>query len=281
MEQFPVRELSISLTVGLGILRMSLFMSEEESNERLNDPRNVLSRVNRETSAPVTEDQSPGLVIPDISSESTGDAPDVEQASDPSNLTEQNQSASSDIPREIDPTVELRLSKIINGDSGTVGRKAGIRNRTNEENASIALMGMLLGGRATEDMTGVGGPQQHVLKEGYTGPVPHGQKKAPKDELLDEIYGQAREVTNRTFTKLIKSLDLIDDPNHRLQDIKDPAKLVGVAKSLSGIIKDVTPKDSNTNEGGVHFHIYRPEQNTEADYETIEVGKDGSVTVSA
>jgi hypothetical protein len=259
---------------------MSLFMSEEESNNRLNDPRNVLSRVNRETSAPITEDQSPGLVIPDISIESTGDDAGVEQTSDPSN-TEQNQSTSSDISRGIDPTVELRLSKIISGDSGTVGRKAGIRNRTNEENASIALMGMLLGGKATEDMTGVGGPQQHVLKDGYTGSVAHSQKRAPKDELLDEIYGQAREVTNRTFTKLIKSLDLIDDPNHRLQDIKDPAKLVGVAKSLSGIIKDVTPKDSNTNEGGVHFHIYRPEQNTESDYDVIEVGKDGSVTVSA
>jgi hypothetical protein len=55
--------------------------------------------------------------------------------------------------------------------------------------------------------------------------------------------------------------------------------MIQVAKGLSGIIKDVTPKDSDGQEGGVHFHIYRPEQNEESHYEVVEVGSDGAVSV--
>lgn len=247
-----------------------MFLSDEEASRRLNDPRNLLSRVDRAPSTPLPAAEPDAPVIPDI-----------EEDLSESIKSPIKESASSE-PKELcDPTMLLQLDKIIaNGDSRP-GRKPGIRNRTVEENGSIGLMSHLLGGSATEKLVGVDPTMQHIIKDGYTSSVQHTKKLAPKDELLDEIYSQGREVTSRAFKKLITSLDLIDDPQHRLQDIKDITKLVGVAKGLSGIVKDMTPKEAGPQEGNVHFHIYAPERNTEDAYEVVEVGKDGAVTVSA
>lgn len=252
-----------------------MFISEEESHRRLNDPRNVLTQVDRGgVSAPVPE--LPDSVLPAL--------PD---STSPLETPEQEESSQSrDSSSELDPTLLLKMAQAIESGDARPGRKAAIRNRSIEENASIALTSILLGNGPTQEMFGTDASVQNALTHGFTGSgTRYGNakqvKKAPKEELLDEIYNQGREVSNRAFKKLIKSLDLIDGPQGpSLHDIKDITKLTRVAKDLSGIIKDVTPKEGNLDSGGVHFHIYAPEQNAEEHYDTVEVNRDGSVSVA-
>lgn len=253
---------------------MSLFMSEEESNRRLSDVRNVLQRVDRGGSALSAEDATTMPVIPSFSLD---EMPNQTQEHETHEVNEPQKShAAEDL--DIDPTILLQLDQIIHGARGP-GRKPGIRNRTIEENGSLGLSKLLLGRGAVQQMFGVDGQVAHNLTEGYQSSVTKHEGKSPKDELLDEVYRQGKDVQTRAFKKLLTSLDLIDSPEGpKLSDIKSPIQLTQVAKNLSGIIKDMTPKDTGLQEQSVHFHIYRPEQNTEDAYETLEVGKDGSVT---
>lgn len=281
------------------------FLSEEESNRRLNDPRNVLSRVDRDngsvshlpepmTIIPSVEDSAvtnetklddgeelpahPQQELRETTSEDSSPDQSVELSPEISDAVDALLTPRSPAKVDIDPILHLKMIRAIeSGSDIRRGRKTGIRNRTLEENASIGLTSLLLGSKATEGMTGVQQPQQSNITRGFTSPNDAAQGKAPKDELLDEIYSQGRVVTNLAFKKLVKSLELIDDD--KLQKIQDPLKLVSAAKNLSGIVKDMTPKEGNVNEGGVHFHIYRPEQNEESHYDVVEVGGDGSVTV--
>lgn len=247
-----------------------MFISEAESDARLRDPRNVLARVDRSSDESPLSTVLPAPIIPVTST------PDLlpEPAAEPNVEGLRDASASTQI-REIDPTVELKMRRIIEGSNARAGRKPSIRNRTVPENGAIGLTTLLLGGRAAEEMFGTQQPENSILSRGYTSPQAAARKSA-KDELLDEIYSNGKEVQSRAFAKLLKSLDLVDD--EKLTAVKDPAKLVGIAKNLSGIIKDVTPKEGGNDEAGVHFHIYRPEQLQESDYETLEVGADGTVT---
>jgi len=242
------------------------FMTPEESERRLQDPRNVLSRVDREV--PLEPVAVPAPVVPvfEAPNESLSGLDDVSSGNGPGVRREQDSPLS--------PTDLLQLDKIIeSGGFSRAGRKKNIPNRSLEENASLGLSRLLLGGTATEQMFGVSQPVLSHLTQGYTGPIEK-KKGNRKDDLLDEIYSQGQEVSKRAFSKLIRSLDLVTED--KLGEIKDVGKLVSVAKSLSGIIKDVTPKDGNLNDGGVHFHIYRPEQNDESTYDVIEVGANGS-----
>lgn len=246
-----------------------MFVTEEEGNRRLRDPRNVLTHIEQDdtTRRPVDVESIFIPVIPEPAS--SPETPDPAES----------QSAYSDCRESIplDPLVALKLEKLLNP-SSTPGRKPIIRNRTIEENAAVGLTSLLLGGAKTEEMFGVPATVQSNLTKGYTSSTDKAQGKNKKDELLEEIYNQSGQVANLAFSRLKKALNLLDD--QKLEDTKDPMKLVTMAKSLSGIIKDVTPKDGGGDSAGVHFHIYRPEQAVESDYEVVEVNGDGTIAVT-
>lgn len=252
-----------------------MFISEEESKRRLEDPRNVLHRVSRGET--ISTPEIPDAILPIIDS--------IEK---PKDLIEETIAEAADEAAEIvdeseplDPTQLLEMNRIINTGRRTPGRKLGIRNKSIQENASIAITSNILGAGPTTEMFGTDPAVQGLLKRGYTGSGDKAAGRDPKTDLLNEIYDQGAQVSRRAFKHIHTALGLIDsDAGPKIAEVKDIGKMVGIAKNLSGIIKDMTPKDGNLNEGGVHFHIYAPEQNDEEHYETLEVATDGSVSVS-
>ena len=250
-----------------------MFISKDEAKARLLDPRNVLSRVQREsrTDPPIdiTLPVMPELVDLDAIVDEIRDR----QEAAPFDPITYAQSP------DFDPFAALKLAVDI--DPNTPGRKLGIRNRTNEENASVAVASMLLGSTVTQDLFGVRPSQQHVLTDGYTGSVDHARKRKPKEDLLEEIYTQGQQVTRKAFGTLNSALGMITDD--KLKAVHKAVDLVKVSTGMSRIIRDLTPKESGPDEGGVHFHVYRPEQKAISDYEMVVVGagqSDGAVSES-
>lgn len=238
-----------------------MFISEREAQERINSPENVLTRVERAvTDAPDTPAEEPFTpdaldFLDDILGVPTLDAGSTEP----------------------DVFAQLQLEKLLR--PHTPGRKPNIRNRTTEENASVALLGQVLGRRTAEDLVGVDPIQQSHIERGYTSSVDRlNPLKSPKDELLEEIARQGKTVANKAFQKLNLALDAMTPD--KIKAMESPVKIAQVARGMSSVIKDVTPRDGNLDEGGVHFHIYAPPRVSEDHYSTIEVGKDGSVSVA-
>lgn len=239
-----------------------MFISEREAQERINSPENVLTRIDR----------------------AVEDAPDVGEAESP--ITPDALDFLDDIlgvptldagSTEPDVFAQLQLEKLLSPHKP--GRKPNIRNRTTEENASVALLGQVLGRKTAEEMVGVDPIHQSHLVRGYTSPVDRlNPLKGPKEELLDEIARQGKTVANKAFQKLNLALDAMTPA--KISAMESPVKIAQVARGMSSVIKDITPKDANLDEGGVHFHIYAPPRVSEDHYSTVEVGKDGSVSVA-
>ena len=259
---------------------MSFFLTDDQVEERLSDERNVLSAIaditdNRENTDDVDSTEGP--------CEGEGEDGDDESTRGPlPPLASQTHSPEpSLIDSKEDVFAKLKLAKIISGGAGNrkVGRKKSIRNRSLEENGSVGLSTKILGSRSTEKLFGVDPAQQNHIVHGHTGSVDRVKKKNPKADLLDEIYRQGGIVTNIAFERLLHSLNLLD--NDKIGEITDPMKLLSTAKGLSGIVRDMTPKESEDREQSVHFHVYRPEQNQDSDYETIEVNKGDFESIDA
>ena len=259
------------------------FITDEEARGRLYNSRNLLRLSTQiiESGSHILENTPE---VPAVNSSSTTqlDSPSPDSPSPDSPLPD---SPSPEIKHEInhekDPFTQLKMAKAIDellDTNNNPGRKVHIRNRTTPENASVGLSRILLGGRAVEDLFGVDPIQSDHITRGYVSSNDRVAGRNRKEDLLDEIYSQGQDVAKRAFNRLLKSLDLLDDD--KLESVKKGTELVQIAKGLSGIIRDVTPREESDSNGGggVHFHIYRPEQNTDDHYETLEVGADGSVS---
>lgn len=233
-----------------------MFIDEQEGLERLRDPRNVLSRVQREdrTQMPAA---LPELIIPGIPS--LEELADDTESFDPLKAAEAGSS--------FDPFAALHIGRLTTPNKP--GRKVGIRQRTNEENAAVAVTSLMLGSTATESLFGVRPAQQHVLTDGHTSTVDHGRKK-PKEALLEEIHRQGGNIVKKAFGRIDAVLDRMTDA--KLDGVGKATDLAQIASGMSKIIQNLTPKEGNADEGGVHFHVYRPEQAAITDYEMVVVG---------
>jgi len=245
-----------------------MFIDESEGLERLRDPRNVLSRVQREdrTELPAA---LPELIIPSIPSleELADDAADTENF-DPLKAAQSG--------ADFDPFAALHIGRLTTPNKP--GRKVGIRQRTTEENAAVAVTSLMLGSTATESLFGVRPAQQHVLTDGFTSTVDHGKKK-PKEALLEEIHRQGGSIVKKAFGRIDAVLDRMTDA--KLDSVGKATDLAQIASGMSKIIQNLTPKDSGADEGGVHFHVYRPEQANISDYEMVVVGASRTESAAA
>ena len=275
---------------------MGFFLTEREASERLSDPKNVLGdarlagdldaepnhnldKNNSGRSDDVVESVKENKLTGDEDTELDGEVCDTRTVIDKDNRGTPV-TASPPIDRqEQDVFSRLKLAKILNGAGSKVGRKTNIRNRTVSENGAVGLSNKLLGARATEQLFGVDPAQQNNLVHGHTGSVDRVQKKDPKQDLLEEIYTQGGEVTKLAFSRLKKALNLLDE--EKLDEISDPMKLLATARGFSGIVKDMTPKESEEKEKSVHFHVFVPPQKTLDDYETIPVNRGDYESVEA
>ena len=82
-----------------------------------------------------------------------------------------------------------------------------------------------------------------------------------KDRILASKYN----IQDVATAKLMATLNLIEPS--KLETTKNK---VMVLNSLSRLVESVSDKNSNGHNGGVHLHLYAPNQKKESDYEIIE-----------
>ena len=258
--------------LGHWCISMGFFLTDKQVAARLGDKSNLLSVEESENGK--KEEVSDALEDTTVSGGLEGEESGEQRglaAAKGLHRTDSDPSKSPDV------FTRLKLEKIIN--NKTPGRKVKIRNRTLEENGSVGLANKILGSKETEKLFGVDPVQQNHLTHGFTGSVDRVKGKNKKEELLDEIYSQGGKVTQLAFTRILKSLSLLDE--EKIEEVTDPMKLMGLARGLSGIVRDMTPKESDDKEQQVHFHVYKPEQKSDSDYETIEVSRDDYRSIEA
>ena len=265
------------------------FIPEDEARRRLRSPANVLSnRTDLKQKLPEVDLSELFLPIDLDSLISSVKSPSKSEESEESEkstkkategevpLPPQNSHVPLDKQDEyFDPFSPLKEARKADAGLNLRGRKPGIRDRTIDENAAVGLSSLLLGGTASEEMFGVPQTQQSIIMRGYVGSVDKAAGRAPKDELLESIYRHGKKASDLAFKKLFTSLDLLTED--KLKNVNKAKDLSQIAVNMSRIVQSVTPKDSGPEQGGVHFHIYGPEENRIEDYDTVEVRPDGSV----
>lgn len=106
------------------------------------------------------------------------------------------------------------------------------------------------------DTDGTSSKNLHNLKN------PRPERKARVDALRSRLALKAG-------IRVGKCLDLLDDT--KLSAMQKPTTIARVAKDMATIMDKVSDKKQET-DGGIHFHLYRPEIKQENHYDTIEIG---------
>ena len=221
-----------------------MFISEEEASARISASTNLLSRASRDDSGPIT-DQSPEPPLPEL--DSSVSEPEVEVLPADSCL----------MPEREQKKAILRLLR---------GSAVGIDNLHPDVRAAIGAIHNMLGPGHSEEMFAVSEGHARRLKDGMVD-----RKQGVQADLLEKVQGYQEKVADAAFTRLLKTLDLLDD--EKLEKLTGAKDLAQVASQISKILSNTVPKDK-PQEGGTVFHIYRPEMVQETHYETVVVSKD-------
>lgn len=233
-----------------------MFIDEEEAQRRLRTEENLLTRL-PEDQRPLPDEVSP---VPNFSIE------DLLSISDP--LTSQELP---DIEKKSSELSQNRLRRLLNVDPTYAGR--GTKGLHRDTQASIGIAAGILGTSKASRLGEVARSQAVSYMHGYTGPVDnYNPDKSPKQELQNKIIEGHSIVVDKAFGRLLKTLDLLDDD--KLTKVQKATDLSHIARNLSGIIghaASATQDHVDVQEKSVHFHIMRPEQAKDADYQTIEV----------
>lgn len=229
-----------------------MFISESEANKRLNSSENVLTVIDKDGNDRVgeTHEQEPPVIIPD----------EILEAEDTTCASAKSVG--------MEPSGSLLL-KMIGHHTGP-GRQQGQKNMDPVIQAAVSVTAQLANTRTAAQTFGTSYHHADELKHGFTNQEARYGGKEPGEELQKEINHQKKVVRDLAFEKLTKALGLLDDG--KLMSVTDPVKLARISKDLSTIHDKAMPKEERSDAGGVHFHIWRPEQRTEDSYEQVTVG---------
>lgn len=223
-----------------------MFLSEEEAAARISSSENLLNRANRNTSVPLTDDDVPGA-LPVVEEETpVADSLVVDLLPAPACIVPERE-------------IEKRIRRLL------LGNARGIGALSPEVRASIGAIANILSPRQAGEMFAVEPESAGNLSRGLEA---DGRKAS--DDRLAKVHDIQSKVVDAAFSRLMKTLDLLDDD--KLSEIEKATELAQVAERFSKIMASATPKEKSV-EGGTVFHIYRPEMVTEQHYETVVVGE--------
>lgn len=260
-----------------------MFSTEEEGREQLNREDNLLAQLgllspSDFSSAPiqpilpvakdlgtppsdgtrveelqdgVNEIETPGSPSSEPDLQSQNDEPPMRSSTGSSSAARGNTSAT------------LKMNRMLRDVAkSSAGRYPGIRNRTDKENASIAIVGQLTTQAAASNMFGVTTPQVSHLEHGATSPQMRYGEKGYKPQLRAKIEELGGTIVDRAFSVINDCIDNLTPD--RIAAVKT-VQVSKIARDMSSLVRDITPRESN-DAPGVHFHIWRPELAEESDY---------------
>ena len=137
-----------------------------------------------------------------------------------------------------------------------------------EAQAAIAETGIILGSGKAASVFELSNAQAGAYGASYR-TSNKDQKNAFKPELDLEISKIKTALAHKAADRLDLTLEALSE--EKIAGIESAVNLARVAKDMAVIIEKCSEKES-THDGGVHFHIYRPEMQSESAYDTITVG---------
>lgn len=135
-----------------------------------------------------------------------------------------------------------------------------------DSQVAIGETAIILGEKAAGGIFGLGPDQAEAYSEGKRG---WGTSKGHGDvipEVWQRLQKSKQAIAEKAALRLESTLDAITP--EKLKVISKVETLARVGKDMAIIIEKVTPKDTGS-DGGVHFHIFRPEFKQENHYETV------------
>lgn len=245
-----------------------MFISEQEARDRISSSENILNRVRRDESGPLSDAD---LILPTtVDPGLTEGSDEVPVLIDEAIVEAVPEDARQEVRRA--SVGSATLAKLLYGATPETTKNFGRGRRLNsEEHASIGLTAALLGPAAAGRMAGVSPSFAADLREGYTS----------TDDRYDPDKDYSRDLKRKIYEKNDVLVDLCFDRLMTTMGLMTPDMLAGVKKAtdLSRIVRDLhsvvdkaTPKDVQVNEQNVHFHVYRPPVLEESAYEVTKVG---------
>lgn len=229
-----------------------MFIDEQTAEARLRSSQNILNRVARESPQIDPAD----LILPET--------PNFEGSEESEPAMPVDLSGLEGEPEDL--TSQEALARILSPEPEYLGRR---RRLTNEERASIGLMGRILTERSAAAIGGISNGHANNLTHGYTDGVARKEKRPPRADLVEMIEAGHKEIVELVFGKMELAIGIIDA--NTLKNV-GALKASQIARNLSGIIDKAKPREVK-DEGGqhAHFHIYRPEAREEDTYDTVVV----------
>lgn len=136
---------------------------------------------------------------------------------------------------------------------------------------AIGETALILGPQAASGVFGLGpgGAQAEVYSEGRQSWGSGGQPGKIIPEVYQRLQKSKQDIAEKAARRLESTLDAITP--EKLTAVHKVDVLARVGKDMAIILDKVSPKEG-PNEGGVHFHIFRPEFKQENHYETVNLG---------
>jgi len=166
-----------------------------------------------------------------------------------------------------DPLIDLsKLDELINRDP--LRSKQPYRGRT-EAQVAIGETALVVGQSQAGRLFGLSNEQSLAYERALSSTAditnhtpPNPSRKKQIDEFREVLAAKAAE-------RLGDTLELLDTP--KLKAVKRATNLSRIAKDMATIVEKVSPKET-VDQGGVHFHIYKPEISVEQNYKVVTVG---------
>lgn len=224
-----------------------MFISAKEAKERLSSRRNIFA------AEPIDRSSDDRLEIPEtVDIESVPDSNDV----------------SDDLNEETDRLLDMeKLNSLINLSPRTQNKQP-YRGKT-EAQVAIGKTALMIGQGTAGKIFGLSNSQSEAYAHALTSTADitdHTPPNPSRKQQLDEF----REVlAAKAASRLGETLEMLSE--QKLSQVKRATNLSKIAKDMAVIVEKVSPKES-ADQGGVHFHIYKPEIEVEQSYQVVTVG---------
>jgi len=248
-----------------------MWISEDIAQARIRSSANILSRVNRDESAPA--DYPVAIpVLPD---------PDSTSEPEPEGFISEIGHANGDGQRSADELASIAAEAILaTSDDLEPGVLESLRATlalgrprkmplTHREAADAVVVGQMVGfehsaaifdrSRRHLEQTGTHGNQVHT--PGYI---------TPNHDVAIMIEAERTKLRTKAYDRLNHTLDCLS--NEKINKVEKARELTSIAVQLATVADKMLPKDMRQEEN-VHLHIFRPEVRKQSDYEIVEVGE--------
>lgn len=240
-----------------------MFIKRAQADARLSDKNNLLRRPDARRDSCETTDEDERLAEEALH----GVKPEATRQEKPDSSQGDGEIAESitDEPRVKDELPILKeLDDLLNPHAHSV-RNPYRGNRDSQ--VAIGETAIILGPKVASSIFGLGpeGTQAEAYSEGKAGwGDGRGGKVIP--EVWQRLQKSKQNIAEKAASRLESTLDAITPG--KLKAINKVETLARVGKDMAIIIEKVTPKETGP-DGGVHFHIFRPEFKQENHYETV------------